>query len=39
MKLHKNKILEFARKDRVITTAEIANQFSVSWNTAEKMSS
>ena len=38
MKLHnlKNKILDFARKDRVITTAEIAKQFDISWNTAEK---
>ena len=38
MKSHttKKKILEFARKDKVITTAEIAKQFSVSWNTAEK---
>jgi|TARA_B100002003_G_C13990081_1_gene478455 predicted HTH transcriptional regulator len=38
MKLHntKNKILDFAKKDRVITTAEIAGNFGISWNTAEK---
>ena len=38
MKLHnsKGKILDFAKKDRVITTAEIANEFEISWNTAEK---
>ena len=38
MKLHnlENKILDFAKKDRVITTAEIANKFEISWNTAEK---
>ena len=38
MKLHnlKNKILDFSRKDRVITTAEIAKKLEVSWNTAEK---
>ena len=38
MKLHsiKNKILDFSKKDRVITTAEIANEFKISWNTAEK---
>jgi len=38
MKLHnlKNKILEFAKKDRVITTAEISTFFKISWNTAEK---
>jgi len=32
----KHKILDFAKKDRVITTAEIANHFHISWNTAEK---
>ena len=38
MKLHnsKGKILDFSKKDRVITTAEIANHFQISWNTAEK---
>jgi len=38
MKSHniKNKILDFAKKDRVITTTEIANEFRISWNTAEK---
>ena len=38
MKLHNlnKKILDFARKDRIITTAEIANHFQISWNTAEK---
>ena len=32
----KRKIIDFARKDRVVTTAEISNEFGVSWNTAEK---
>ena len=38
MKLHniKEKILDFAKKDRVITTTEIAKEFEISWNTAEK---
>lgn len=38
MKLHnfKKKILDFAKNERIITTAEIANQFDISWNTAEK---
>jgi predicted HTH transcriptional regulator len=38
MKLHnlKTKILDFAKKDRVITTAEISTEFETSWNTAEK---
>jgi len=38
MRLHNlvKKILDFAKKDGVITTAEIANEFKISWNTAEK---
>ena len=38
MKLHnlKQQILDFAKKDRVVTTAEIAKEFKISWNTAEK---
>lgn len=38
MKSHniKKKILDFSKKDGVITTAEIANEFKISWNTAEK---
>ena len=38
MKLHniKNGILDFSKKDGVITTAEISKAFKISWNTAEK---
>ena len=38
MKLHnlKGEILNFSRKDKVVTTAEIANKFDISWNTAER---
>ena len=38
MEIHnlKQKILEFAKKDRVITTSEISSEFKLSWNTAEK---
>jgi predicted HTH transcriptional regulator len=38
MKLHnfKKKILDFAKKEKIITTAETANHFQISWNTAEK---
>lgn len=38
MKPHETKalILGFARKDRVVTTAEISTRFKISWNTAEK---
>ena len=38
MRLHnlKHKIMDFAKKDRVVTTTEIANEFKISWNTAER---
>ena len=38
MKLHnKDKdILEFLKKNRVITSSELAKQLNISWNTADK---
>ena len=30
-----DKIIEYAKKERVITTSEIADKFNISWNTAE----
>ena len=38
MKLHnKDKdILEFLKKNKVITSSELAKQFNISWNTADK---
>ena len=38
MELHnlKTKILDYAKKVKVITTAEITKEFDISWNTAEK---
>ncbi len=38
MRLHnfEKKILDFAKKDKVVTTAEIARHFDISWNTAER---
>ena len=38
MELHnlKTKILDYAKKDKVITTAEITKEFDISWNTSEK---
>ena len=38
MRLHnfERKILDFAKKDKVVTTAEIAKHFDISWNTAER---
>jgi len=35
MKIH-NKILEIIKKERVVTSSEIADKFKISWNTAEK---
>lgn len=36
MDIHKKKILDFLRKERVVTSSEIAKYLKVSWNTAEK---
>ena len=38
MKSHKikPKIISLMKKNRVITTSEIASHFKISWNTAEK---
>jgi len=38
MNIHKikQKIIDIARDERVITTSEIAGHFGISWNTAEK---
>ena len=37
MKIHnKQNILNFVKKERVVTTSEIASRFRLSWNTAEK---
>lgn len=35
MKSH-SKILDFIKKNRVITTSELAEHLKISWNTAEK---
>ena len=29
-------VLDMTKKSRVVTTSEIANEFNISWNTAEK---
>ena len=36
MNVHNKGILELIRKERVVTTSELAKKFSISWNTAEK---
>lgn len=35
MNIH-NKILEFVKKNRVVTSSEIAKEENINWNTAEK---
>ncbi|MBT3404727.1 DUF977 family protein [archaeon] len=36
MNIHRNKIISLIKKERVVTSSEIANKFDLSWNTAEK---
>lgn len=38
MKYHKirEEILRFVKKNRVVTTSELASHFKISWNTADK---
>jgi len=36
MNTHNAKILELIKKERVVTSNEIAEKLNVSWNTAEK---
>ena len=36
MNTYRNKILEFLKKKKVVTSLEIAKHLKVSWNTAER---
>ena len=36
MNIHNKKILDLIRKERVVTSSEIANYLKISWNTADK---
>lgn len=36
MKIHSKKILDFVKKERVVTSSEVAKYLKVSWNTADK---
>jgi predicted HTH transcriptional regulator len=36
MNIHKDKIVRFVKKNRVITSSELAKFLKISWNTAEK---
>ena len=31
-----NKLLEFVKKNKVVTSSEVAKYFKISWNTADK---
>jgi len=35
MKIHKEKIIDFIRLSKVVTSSEIAKKFKISWNTAD----
>lgn len=36
MNINNKKIIDFIKKERVVTSSEIAKNLGVSWNTAEK---
>ena len=36
MKIHKNKLIELIKKEKVVTSSEVAEKFGISWNTADK---
>jgi len=36
MNIHREKILKLIRKEKVVTSSEIAKHLKVSWNTAER---
>jgi len=36
MNIHNNKIIELIKKEKVITSSELAKHLNISWNTAEK---
>lgn len=36
MKSHMNKILDYIKKNKVVTSSEVAKYLDISWNTADK---
>ncbi|PIN90770.1 hypothetical protein COU60_00300 [Candidatus Pacearchaeota archaeon CG10_big_fil_rev_8_21_14_0_10_34_76] len=36
MNVHNNKILEILKREKVVTSSEIAKDLKISWNTADK---
>ena len=35
MKIHRKKIVELLKKEKIVTSSDVAHFFKVSWNTAE----
>ena len=36
MNIHRNKILRFVKKEKIVTSSEVAKYLKISWNTADK---
>jgi len=36
MNIHKEKVIGFVKKNKVVTSSEVAKHFKISWNTADK---
>lgn len=36
MKVSNKKLIELVQKERIVTSSEVAREFNISWNTAEK---
>ncbi len=36
MNMHNEKIIKLIKKEKIVTSSEVANHLNVSWNTAEK---
>jgi len=36
MKIHSKRILDLIKKEKIVTSSEVAEKFGISWNTAEK---
>ena len=36
MNIHNNKIIDFVKKKRIVTSSEVAKELKISWNTADK---
>ena len=36
MNIHNNKIIKLIKKEKIVTSSEVAKKLKISWNTAEK---